>query len=55
MVVGHGFERLGLHRISLAVFAFNPRARRCTRRLASLPRVCCGRSCATATTGLTPL
>ncbi|WP_433309228.1 GNAT family N-acetyltransferase [Micromonospora sp. CA-269861] len=28
LVVGHGFERLGLHRISLEVFAFNPRARR---------------------------
>ena len=24
----HGFERLGLHRISLEVYAFNPRARR---------------------------
>ncbi|MGK5443960.1 GNAT family N-acetyltransferase [Micromonospora sp. URMC 105] len=28
LVVGHGFDRLGLHRISLEVFAFNPRARR---------------------------
>ncbi|MCG5436294.1 GNAT family N-acetyltransferase [Micromonospora foliorum] len=28
VVVGHGFERLCLHRISLEVFAFNPRARR---------------------------
>ncbi|MBL1097578.1 GNAT family N-acetyltransferase [Streptomyces coffeae] len=28
LIVGHGFERLGLHRISLGVFAFNPRARR---------------------------
>jgi RimJ/RimL family protein N-acetyltransferase len=28
LIVGHGFERLGLHRISLEVFAFNPRARR---------------------------
>lgn len=28
LVVGHGFEELGLHRISLGVFAFNPRARR---------------------------
>lgn len=28
LMVGHGFERLGLHRISLNVFAFNPRARR---------------------------
>ncbi|TDC57216.1 N-acetyltransferase [Micromonospora sp. KC207] len=28
LVVGYGFERLGLHRISLEVFAFNPRARR---------------------------
>ncbi|MEK8109167.1 GNAT family protein [Micromonospora sp. M12] len=27
LVVGYGFERLGLHRISLEVFAFNPRAR----------------------------
>ncbi|SBT37409.1 GNAT family N-acetyltransferase [Micromonospora narathiwatensis] len=28
LIVGYGFERLGLHRISLEVFAFNPRARR---------------------------
>ncbi|QLJ02495.1 GNAT family N-acetyltransferase [Streptomyces sp. NEAU-sy36] len=28
LIVGHGFERLGLHRISLEVYAFNPRARR---------------------------
>ncbi|MEH0840971.1 GNAT family protein [Micromonospora sp. CPCC 205711] len=28
LIVGHGFEGLGLHRISLEVFAFNPRARR---------------------------
>ena len=28
LIVGYGFERLGLHRISLGVFAFNPRARR---------------------------
>jgi RimJ/RimL family protein N-acetyltransferase len=28
LIVGHGFETLGLHRISLEVFAFNPRARR---------------------------
>ncbi|GIE83200.1 acetyltransferase [Actinoplanes philippinensis] len=28
LIVGHGFERLGLHRISLEVYAHNPRARR---------------------------
>jgi RimJ/RimL family protein N-acetyltransferase len=28
LIVGHGFEQLGLHRIALEVFAFNPRARR---------------------------
>ncbi|MEU9096851.1 GNAT family protein [Streptomyces sp. NPDC048361] len=28
LIVGHGFERLGLHRISLGVYAFNPRAQR---------------------------
>ncbi|MEU2611177.1 GNAT family protein [Micromonospora sp. NPDC007271] len=28
LIVGYGFEQLGLHRISLEVFAFNPRARR---------------------------
>ncbi len=27
LVVGHGFAELGLHRISLEVYAFNPRAR----------------------------
>ncbi|AKU15963.1 GNAT family N-acetyltransferase [Luteipulveratus mongoliensis] len=28
LIVRHGFERLDLHRISLTVFAFNPRAQR---------------------------
>lgn len=28
LIVGYGFEKLGLHRISLEVYAFNPRARR---------------------------
>jgi RimJ/RimL family protein N-acetyltransferase len=28
LIVGYGFERLGMHRISLEVFSFNPRARR---------------------------
>jgi RimJ/RimL family protein N-acetyltransferase len=28
LIVGYGFEHLGLHRISLEVFAHNPRARR---------------------------
>ncbi|WP_052851810.1 GNAT family N-acetyltransferase [Streptomyces avicenniae] len=28
LLVGHGFGRLGLHRIALEVYAFNPRARR---------------------------
>ena len=28
LIVGYGFERLGLHRIALEVYAFNPRARR---------------------------
>ncbi|MFJ9036833.1 GNAT family N-acetyltransferase [Streptomyces sp. NPDC102406] len=28
LIIGYGFEALGLHRISLEVYAFNPRARR---------------------------
>jgi RimJ/RimL family protein N-acetyltransferase len=28
LIVGYGIEKLGLHRISLGVYAFNPRARR---------------------------
>jgi len=28
LIIGHGFDVLGLHRIGLDVFAFNPRARR---------------------------
>ena len=28
LLVGYGFERLGLHRIGLEVYSFNPRARR---------------------------
>jgi RimJ/RimL family protein N-acetyltransferase len=27
LIIGYGFEQLGLHRISLEVYAFNPRAR----------------------------
>ena len=32
-VVAHGFDRVGLHRISLSVFAFNERARRSYARI----------------------
>ena len=28
LICGYGFEKLGLHRVSLEVYAFNPRARR---------------------------
>ncbi len=28
LIVGYGFEQLGLHRIALEVYSFNPRARR---------------------------
>lgn len=28
LILGHAFEELGLHRVSLEVFAFNPRAQR---------------------------
>jgi RimJ/RimL family protein N-acetyltransferase len=37
LIVGHGFERLGLHRISLEVYAFNPRARRAYERVGFRP------------------
>ncbi|MER5637806.1 GNAT family protein [Kitasatospora sp. NPDC002227] len=33
LLIGHGFERLGLHRVSLSVFAFNPRARHVYEKL----------------------
>lgn len=33
LIVGYGFEELGLHRISLEVYAFNPRARRAYERV----------------------
>jgi RimJ/RimL family protein N-acetyltransferase len=32
LIVGYGFERLGMHRISLEVYSFNPRARRVYER-----------------------
>jgi RimJ/RimL family protein N-acetyltransferase len=32
LITGHGFSALGLHRVSLSVFAFNPRARRAYER-----------------------
>ncbi|MDH6134417.1 RimJ/RimL family protein N-acetyltransferase [Kitasatospora sp. MAA4] len=33
IVLAHGFEQLGLHRIALEVYAFNPRARRVYEKL----------------------
>ncbi|MCB5167575.1 GNAT family N-acetyltransferase [Streptomyces bambusae] len=37
LIVGHGFEQLGLHRISLEVYAFNPRARRVYEKVGFTP------------------
>jgi len=37
LIVGHGFEELGLHRISLEVYAFNPRARRVYEKVGFVP------------------
>jgi RimJ/RimL family protein N-acetyltransferase len=53
MIVGYGFEQLGLHRISLQVYTFNPRARHLTRRSGSSPRAYYAKNCATATSGST--
>lgn len=33
LIIGHGFEALGLHRITLDVYAFNPRARHVYEKL----------------------
>jgi RimJ/RimL family protein N-acetyltransferase len=37
LIVGYGFEQLGLHRISLEVYAFNPRARRAYEKVGFVP------------------
>ncbi|WP_306189634.1 MULTISPECIES: GNAT family N-acetyltransferase [unclassified Streptomyces] len=37
LIVGYGFERLGLHRISPEVYAFNPRARRVYEKVGFVP------------------
>lgn len=37
LIVGYGFEELGLHRISLEVYAFNPRARRVYEKVGFVP------------------
>ncbi|WP_424888227.1 GNAT family N-acetyltransferase [Streptomyces sp. XH2] len=37
LIVGHGFETLGLHRIWLEVYAFNPRARRVYEKAGFVP------------------
>ncbi|MGK5545579.1 GNAT family N-acetyltransferase, partial [Streptomyces sp. URMC 127] len=37
LIVGYGFETLGLHRISLEVYAFNPRARRVYEKAGFVP------------------
>jgi RimJ/RimL family protein N-acetyltransferase len=37
MIIGYGFEQLGLHRIELQVYAFNPRARRVYDKVGFVP------------------
>ncbi len=37
LIVGHGFEYLKMHRISLEVYAFNPRARRAYEKVGFRP------------------
>jgi RimJ/RimL family protein N-acetyltransferase len=37
MIVGYGFEQLGLHRIALEVYSFNPRARRVYEKVGFVP------------------
>lgn len=37
LVLGHAFDRVGLHRISLEVYAFNPRARRVYEKVGFRP------------------
>ncbi|KPC66555.1 GNAT family N-acetyltransferase [Streptomyces chattanoogensis] len=37
LIVGYGFEKLALHRISLEVYAFNPRARRVYEKVGFVP------------------
>ncbi|MEV4505513.1 GNAT family N-acetyltransferase [Streptomyces klenkii] len=37
LIVGYGFEALGLHRISLEVYAFNPRARHVYEKAGFVP------------------
>ncbi|HXW46052.1 MAG TPA: GNAT family protein [Streptosporangiaceae bacterium] len=37
MIVGYGFEQLGLHRISLEVYAFNPRASHVYEKVGFVP------------------
>jgi RimJ/RimL family protein N-acetyltransferase len=54
LIVGHGFEHLGLHRVSLEVYAFNPRARRAYEKSGSGSRASCASLSATATSGSTP-
>lgn len=37
MIVGYGFERLALHRVSLQVYSFNPRARHVYDKVGFVP------------------
>ncbi|KOG29082.1 GNAT family N-acetyltransferase [Streptomyces resistomycificus] len=37
LIVGHGFERLGLHRVGLEVYGNNPRARRVYEKVGFVP------------------
>lgn len=37
LILGHAFDELGLHRVSLEVFTFNPRARRAYEKAGFVP------------------
>src|SRR6202000_607819 len=52
LLIGHGFERLGLHRISLGGHSLQPRARP-QRRSAAASRRCCASPSATPASGCT--
>jgi len=51
LIVGYGFEGLGLHRISLEVYSFNPRARRVYEKAGFQAEGILRETCATAISG----
>ena len=53
LILRHAFENVGLHRVDLEVYEFNPRARRVYKRSDSCSRALAGMRCTGMASGST--